>query len=116
MPTGGRKVCSSEARFRSVSRWKNRVGGIVETSGGRGLDSVTLYRGFYVEIDNSPDMPFIWLGINTGDSPGTYGYSEYPKDTPLSLIKTEGLIRVDQLIAAPKLMLAWTPVKFETFS
>jgi hypothetical protein len=35
----------------------------VETSGGRGLDSVTLYRGFYVEIDNSPDMPFIWLGI-----------------------------------------------------
>ena len=79
----------------------------VETSGGRGLDSVTLYRGFYVEIDNSPDMDVIWLGINTGDSPATYGYFEYPKDTPLSVIKTEGLIRVDQLIAAPKLMLAW---------
>jgi hypothetical protein len=79
----------------------------VETTGGRGLDSVTLYRGFYVEIDNSPDMDVVWLGINTGDSPATYGYFEYPKDTPLSLIKTEGLIRVDQLIAAPKLMLAW---------
>jgi hypothetical protein len=26
---------------------------------GRGLDSVTLYRGFYVEIDNSPDMDVI---------------------------------------------------------
>ena len=88
----------------------------VETSGGRGLDSVTLYRGFYVEIDNSPDMDVIWLGINTGDSPVTYGYFEYPKDTPLSLIKTEGLIREDQLIAAPKLMLAWTPVRFGTFS
>jgi hypothetical protein len=79
----------------------------IETSGGRGLDSVTLYRGFYVEIDNSPDMPFIWLGINTGFDSMTYWYEEYPKDTPLSLIKTEGLIRVDQLIAAPKLMLAW---------
>ena len=79
----------------------------IETSGGRGLDSVTRYRGFYVEIDNSPDMDVIWLGINTGYDSVTYVYSEYPKDTPLSLIKTEGLIRVDQLIAAPKLMLAW---------
>jgi hypothetical protein len=79
----------------------------IETSGGRGLDSVTLYRGFYVEIDNSPEMPFIWLGINTGYDSVTYDYSEYPKDTPLSVIKTEGLIRVDQLIAAPKLMLEW---------
>jgi len=79
----------------------------VETSGGRGLDSVTLYRGFFVTIDDSADMPFIWLGIDTGGSPATYGYFEYSKDSPLSLIKTEGLIRVDQLIAAPKLMLAW---------
>jgi hypothetical protein len=66
---------------------------------------VTLYRGFYVEIDNSPDMDVIWVGINTGYDSVTYDYSEYPKDTPLSTIKTEGLIRVDQLIAAPKLML-----------
>jgi hypothetical protein len=79
----------------------------VETSGGKGLDSVTLYRGFYVEIDNSPGMDVIWLGINTGGGPATYGYTEYSKDTPLNLIKTDGLIRVDQLIAAPKLMLAW---------
>ena len=61
-------------------------------------------------------MDVIWVGINTGDSPAAYGYFEYPKDTPLSLIKTEGLIRVDQLIAAPNLMLAWTPLKFKTFS
>ena len=47
----------------------------VETSGGKGLDSVTLYRGFYVEIDNSPDMNVIRLGISTDDSP--YGYEEY---------------------------------------
>lgn len=79
----------------------------VETSGGRGLDSVTLYRGFYVEIDNSPEMDVIWLGINTGFDSMTYWYEEYPKDTPLSLIKTEGLIRVGQLIATPKLMLPW---------
>src|ERR1700722_10944612 len=78
----------------------------IETSGGRGLDSLTLYRGFYVEIDNSPDMPFIWLGINTGYESFTYDYSEYPKDTPLSVIKTDGLQRVDQFIAEPKLMLA----------
>ena len=76
-------------------------------AGGRGLDSVTLYRGFYVEIDNSPDMDVIWLGINTGYDSVTYDYSEYPKETPLGVIKTEGLIRVDRLIAAPKLMLAW---------
>jgi hypothetical protein len=73
----------------------------VETSGGRGLDSATLYRGFYVEIDNSPDM----VGIDTGFDSITYWYEEYPKDFPLNLIKTEGLIRVDQLIAEPKLML-----------
>jgi hypothetical protein len=79
----------------------------IETSGGRGLDSVTLYHGFYVEIDNSPDMGFIWLGINTGYDSVTYWYEEYPKDTPLSVIKTEGLRSVDRLIAAPKLMLAW---------
>src|ERR1700722_11790785 len=79
----------------------------IETSGGRGLDSVTLYRGLYVEIDNSPDMDFIWLGVNTGYDSVTYDYSEYPKETPLGVIKTEGLIRVDRLIAAPKLMLAW---------
>jgi hypothetical protein len=79
----------------------------IETSGGRGLDSVTLYRGFYVEIDNSPDMPLIWLGINTGFDSGTYCYEEYPKDTPLNLIKTEGLMKVDRLIAAPKLRLVW---------
>jgi hypothetical protein len=76
-------------------------------AGAGGLNSVTLYRGFYVEIDNSPDMPFIWLGINTRFDSMTYWYEEYPKDTLLSLIKTEGLIRVDQLIAAPKLILAW---------
>jgi hypothetical protein len=79
----------------------------IETSGGKGLDSVTLYRGFYVEIDNSADMPFVWLGINTGFDSITYWYEGYPKDTPLSLIKTEGLNRVDRLIAAPKLMLVW---------
>jgi hypothetical protein len=79
----------------------------IETSGGRGLDSVTLYRGFYVEIDNSPEMEVIWVGINTGYDSVTYDYSEYPKHTPLSMIKTEGLIRVDQLIAEPKLMLEW---------
>jgi hypothetical protein len=79
----------------------------IETSGGRGLDSVTLYRGFYVEIDNNPNMPFIWLGIDTGFDSVTYWYEEYPKDTPLSSIKTEGLMRADQLIAAPKLMLVW---------
>jgi hypothetical protein len=79
----------------------------IETSGSKGLDCVTLYRGFYVEIDNSPDMPFIWLGINTGCDSVTYCYEAYPKDTPLSLIKTEGLNKVDRLIAAPKLMLVW---------
>jgi hypothetical protein len=52
-------------------------------------------------------MPFIWLTINTGFDSVTYWYEEYPKDTPLSLIKTDGLIRVDRLIAVPKLMLAW---------
>jgi hypothetical protein len=56
----------------------------LETSGGRGLDSITLYRGFYVEIDNSPDMDVIWLGINTGHDSITYLYEEYPKDIPLS--------------------------------
>ena len=56
----------------------------VETSGGRGLDSVTLYRGFYIEIDNSPDMDVIWVGINTGYDSITYWYEEYPKDIPLS--------------------------------
>jgi hypothetical protein len=75
----------------------------VETSGGRGLDSVTLYRGFYVQIDNSPDMDVIWVGINTGYDSVTYVYAEYPKGTPLSYIKTESLIGVDQLIAAHKL-------------
>jgi hypothetical protein len=79
----------------------------IETSRGMGLDSVTLYRGFYVEIDNSPDMPFIWLGINTGFDSVTYCYEEYPKDTPLNFIKTEGLVKVDRLIAAPKLRLVW---------
>ena len=79
----------------------------IETSGGGGLDSATRYRGFFVEIDNSPDMPFIWLGINTGYDSVTYWYEEYHQDTPLSLIKTEGLTRVDQLIAEPKLMLTW---------
>jgi hypothetical protein len=79
----------------------------IETSGGRGLDSVTLYRGFYVEIDNSPDMDVIWLGINTGHDSITYWCEEYPKNFPLSTIKTEGLIKVDQLIAASKLMLTY---------
>jgi hypothetical protein len=66
-----------------------------------GLDSVTLHRGFYVEIDNSPEMEVIWVGINTGYDSVTYDYSEYPKHTPLSMIKTEGLIRVDQFITSP---------------
>ena len=79
----------------------------IKTSGGKGLDSVTLYRGFYVEIDDSPDIPFVWLAINTGFDSVTYLYEEYPKDTPLSLIKTEGLMKVDRLIAAPKLQLVW---------
>ncbi len=77
----------------------------IETSGGRGLDSMTKYRGFFVSIDDSPDMPFIWAAIDTGFDSITYWYEEYPKDTPLNLIKTEGLVRVDQLIAEPKLML-----------
>jgi hypothetical protein len=81
----------------------------IETSGGTGLDSATFYRGFYVEIDNSPEMDVIWVGINTGFDSVTYLYAEYPKDTPLSYIKNEGLLGVDRLIAAPKLMLAWSP-------
>lgn len=54
----------------------------VETSGGRGLDSVTVYRGFNVEIDNSPDMDVIWVGINTGYDSMTIGTKNTPK-TPL---------------------------------
>jgi hypothetical protein len=96
-----------EAKSRSVSLLKIRVGGISRPAAEKVLISVTLYRGFYVEIDNSPDMDVIWLGINTGHDSITYWYEEYPKDFPLSTINTEGLIRVDQLIAAPKLMLAW---------
>ena len=68
----------------------------IKTSGGKGLDSVTLYRGFYVEIDSSADVPFIWLGINTGFDSVTYWYEEYPRDAPLSLVKTEGLMKVDR--------------------
>jgi hypothetical protein len=78
-----------------------------ETSEGRGLDSVTEYKRFFVWIDNSPEMPFIWLEVNTGFDSTTYWYEEYPKVTPLSLIKTDGLRIVDKLIAEPKLMLMW---------
>jgi hypothetical protein len=70
-------VWSREAKFRSVSRWKNRADGLSRPAGARGLDSVTLYRGFYVEIDNSPDMDFIWLGINTGYDSVTHGVESF---------------------------------------
>jgi hypothetical protein len=48
---------------------------------GRSLDSVTRYHGFFVWIDDGPDMDFIWVGIDTGYDSVTYDYSEYPKDT-----------------------------------
>jgi hypothetical protein len=106
MPLGGPKSMFERSNIPVSESVDKQSWWDIETSGGRGLECVTQYRGFFVWIDNSPDMPFIWLEINTGYDSVTYWYEEYPKDTPLSRIKTEGLIRVDQLIAAPKLMLA----------
>jgi hypothetical protein len=104
---GGTKIMYERSKIPVSKSVEKQSWWDVETSDEGGLDSVTLYRGFYVEIDDSPEMKVIWLGISTNDSPATYGYKEYPKDTPLSTIKTDGLQIVDKLLAAPKLMLTY---------